>query len=154
MTYRSHALIAVSTAGDPLRNKVRELRWFREARPLVDARYVRAPRLRRRGRWLPSRRCKSDAYLHHLWRPGPRHLDYLKAYAACLASGRPPTLERIATQIGVRRQTVWQMEKQPAFRGWLIGQLRRDRPCSWHEWIDDYPDDRGVPCSRPARGER
>ena len=37
-------------------------------------------------------------------------------------------------RLGVRRQTVWQMEQHATFRAGLVGSLRRDRPCQWHQW--------------------
>jgi hypothetical protein len=99
---------------------------------LIDPHYVRAPRLRRGGRWMPSRRCASDAYLRWLWTPSRRQREYIEAYRAILNDGRRPTLARVAERLGV--QTVWQMERHAAFRAGLVGSLRRDRPCQWHQW--------------------
>jgi hypothetical protein len=90
-----------------------------------------------------------DAYLHLLWRLSKRHLQYLRVYAEILERRERPTLQKVADRMGVTRQTVWQLEQQPAFRGWLVGQLRRDHPCHWHgPWLDyDNVDVPGPPDS-------
>jgi hypothetical protein len=103
-------------------------------RALIDPHLVRAPRLRRGGRWMPSRRCASDAYLKDIWAPTRRQREYIEAYRTVVREGRRPTLALIAQQLGVRRQTVWQMEQLPAFRAGLLGSLRQARRCLWHEW--------------------
>lgn len=103
-------------------------------RELLDPHFVRAPGLRRGGRWMPSRRCKSDGFLKAIWTPTRRQREYIEAYRAILARRRRPTLALLAERLGVRRQTVWQMEQLPAFRAGLLGSLRHERRCKWHAW--------------------
>ena len=83
---------------------------------------------------MPSRRCASDAYLKSVWRPTRRQLEYIEVYRTVMSEGRSPTLALIAERLGVKRQTMWQMEQLPAFRIGLLGSLRRERPCLWHGW--------------------
>jgi hypothetical protein len=82
---------------------------------------------------MPSRRCASDAYLKEIWRPTRRQREYIEVYRSIVREGGQPTLALIAERLGVRRQTVWQMEQLPAFRssarsaqsrGATTGQLR------------------------------
>ena len=74
---------------------------------------------------MPSRRCASDAYLKDIWAPTRRQREDIEAYRTLAREGRRPTLALIAQQLGVRRQTVWQMEQLPAFRAGLLGHSDR-----------------------------
>ena len=68
---------------------------------------------------------------------GRRHVrqrEYIEVYRAILNEGHRPTLALVAERLGVTRQTVWQMEQHSAFRAGLVGSLRRDEPCQWHQW--------------------
>ena len=84
-----------------------------------------APLVRRRGKWrLPRALRDSDVWGHAAFYPTRRQLQYLEAYRRLLAKGARPTLSRLARKLGVAKQTVWQTERSPSFRKWLVTELR------------------------------
>jgi hypothetical protein len=83
-----------------------------------------APRLRRNGRWAPPRWRDSYVWGHVNFFPTQRQLAYLDAYRRILASRQRPTLARLGAFLKVTRQTIWQIEQNPLFRGWLLTELR------------------------------
>ena len=76
-----------------------------------------------RRRQLPRWR-QAFIWQHAAFSPTVRNLDYLREYRVLVAERRPPTLARLAAALGVRRQTVWQMEQGSLFKPWLVTELR------------------------------
>ena len=91
----------------------------------------------------PRVRRDSDVWGHAAFNPTRRQLQYIEAYRRLLAKGARPTLSRLARELGVARQTVWQTERSPSFRIWLVTELRM--------WRRGYASERRVDHSTNLR---
>src|SRR5829696_4095051 len=85
---------------------------------------IRSPKRRRTGyssqRWPLPRRRNSFIWAQVGFSPTDPQLEYLRAFLTLLARRERPTLGRLAQMLGIRRQTVWQLEQTPLFRVWLV----------------------------------
>lgn len=72
---------------------------------------------------MPDRWRKEYLIPHLCFDPTARQLQYLAAYRHLLSSRQRPTLARLASLLGISRQTVWQLERKPEFRTWLVAEL-------------------------------
>ena len=79
---------------------------------------------------MPARRCNSDAVPQTPLGADEPPAEDIEAYRSILNEGRRPTLSLVAERVGVKRQTVWQMEQHAAFRAGLVGSLRGTGPAS------------------------
>ena len=91
--------------------------------PTATASTHTARRMRAR-RWPLPRWRDRFRWDHLIYRPSPNDLRYLDAYRRLLRARQRPTLERLGRELGVMRQTVWQMEQKPLFFEWLATEIR------------------------------
>ena len=110
-------------------NRTRESQGNHKLKLTVDAQVlvtlsVPGAGLRRRRKWSPPRWRPDNLWGHILFYPTYRQLQYLEAYRRLLGRRQSPTLSRLAESLGVKRQTVWQLEQNHLFRKWLMTELQ------------------------------
>ena len=76
---------------------------------------IRSRKRRRTGyssqRWPLPRRRNSFIWAQVGFSPTDPQFEYLRAFLTLLARRERPTLGRLAHTLGIRRQTVWQLEQ-------------------------------------------
>jgi hypothetical protein len=66
---------------------------------------------------------ESFLWTHLVFRASRRDYQYLDALRCSLSQGQGATLQQLGDRLGIRRQTVWQMEQRPGFSEWLSTEI-------------------------------